>query len=160
MPSPTFALEYKFDGLTINLTYENGKLTTGATRGNGIIGETITEQVKTIATLPQEIPFKGRMEVQGECIMRLSVLEAYNAHSDEPLKNARNAAAGALRNVDPSVTAERHLDCFVTTLVTSKEKRCTINRRCWRFSRKMAFRSALSFTIAPTRLLLCVRSVP
>lgn len=112
MPSPTFALEYKFDGLTINLTYENGKLTTGATRGNGIIGETITEQVKTIATLPQEIPFKGRMEVQGECIMRLSVLEAYNAHSDEPLKNARNAAAGALRNVDPRVTAERHLDCF------------------------------------------------
>jgi len=110
--SPKFALEYKFDGLTVNLTYENGRFVTGATRGNGTVGETITEQVKTIAGLPMTIPFKGRMEVQGECIMRLSVLEAYNAASDEPLKNARNAAAGALRNLDPQVTASRHLDCF------------------------------------------------
>lgn len=109
---PNFALEYKFDGLTINLTYEAGKLVTGATRGNGTVGETITEQVRTICSLPQRIPFDGRMEVQGECIMRLSVLEAWNRTADEPLKNARNAAAGALRNIDPQVTRERMLDCF------------------------------------------------
>lgn len=109
---PEFALEYKFDGLTVNLTYENGRLTQGATRGNGITGEGILEQLKTIKTLPRTIPFLGRMEVQGECIMRLSVLAAYNETSDEPLKNARNAAAGALRNLDPQVTATRELDCF------------------------------------------------
>ena len=74
LPRPTFALEYKFDGLTVNLTYEKGRLALAATRGNGTVGETITEQVKTIAGLPQTIPFTGRMEVQGECIMRLSVL--------------------------------------------------------------------------------------
>ncbi len=109
---PQFALEYKFDGLTVNLTYEGGRLVTGATRGNGVTGETITAQVRTIRSLPERIPFTGRMEVQGECIMRLSVLEAFNRTADEPLKNARNAAAGALRNLDPAVTAARRLDCF------------------------------------------------
>lgn len=109
---PLYALEYKFDGLTINLTYENGLLVQGATRGNGVTGEAILPQLKTIRSLPLSIPFKGRMEVQGECIMLLSVLEAYNKTSKEPLKNARNAAAGALRNLDPQVTAERNLSCF------------------------------------------------
>ncbi len=109
---PLFALEYKFDGLTVNLTYENGRMTQGATRGNGVVGEGILPQLATIATLPKRIPFSGRMEVQGECIMRLSVLEQYNKTSVEPLKNARNAAAGALRNIDPAVTAARKLDCF------------------------------------------------
>jgi len=109
---PLFALEYKFDGLTVNLTYENGVLTEGATRGNGIVGEAILPQLRTIRSVPLTIPFKGRMEVQGECIMRLSVLDAYNKTASEPLKNARNAAAGALRNLDPAVTAARKLDVF------------------------------------------------
>ena len=109
---PLFALEYKFDGLTVNLTYENGILTQGATRGNGTVGEAILPQLRTIRSIPLTIPFKGRMEVQGECIMRLSVLEAYNRTADEPLKNARNAAAGALRNLDPAVTAARKLNVF------------------------------------------------
>ena len=109
---PLYALEYKFDGLTINLTYENGVLVQGATRGNGVTGEAILPQLKTIRSLPLTIPFTGRMEVQGECIMRLSVLEKYNKTAKEPLKNARNAAAGALRNLDPQVTADRNLSCF------------------------------------------------
>ena len=109
---PLYALEYKFDGLTINLTYENGLLVQGATRGNGVTGEAILPQLKTIRSLPLSIPFTGRMEVQGECIMLLSVLEKYNKTAKEPLKNARNAAAGALRNLDPQVTADRNLSCF------------------------------------------------
>ena len=109
---PEFALEYKFDGLTVNLSYDGGRLVQGATRGSGVIGESILTQLRTIRTLPRSIPFQGRIEVQGECIMRLSVLEAYNRSSAEPLKNARNAAAGALRNLDPAVTASRNLDCF------------------------------------------------
>lgn len=112
LPRVKYALEYKFDGLTINLTYEDGRLMTGATRGNGLVGEDITPQIKTIRTVPLTIPFKGRMEVQGECYMKLSVLDEINKTTDEKLKNARNAAAGALRNLDPRITAKRKLDCY------------------------------------------------
>ena len=107
-----YYLEYKFDGLTLNLTYRNGELIQAATRGNGIVGEAILPQAKTIHSVPKHIPYKGLLEVQGECIMRLSTLEKYNRTAKEPLKNARNAAAGALRNLDPAVTASRHLDAF------------------------------------------------
>lgn len=113
LPELEYSLEYKFDGLTVNLTYEQGKLTQAATRGNGVKGEVILEQVKTIRSIPMEIDFPGTVEVQGECIMRLSVLEEYNKTADEPLKNARNGAAGALRNLDPKVTAARKLDVFL-----------------------------------------------
>lgn len=112
LPRVKYALEYKFDGLTINLTYEGGRLITGATRGNGIVGEDITPQIKTIRTVPLTILFKGKMEVQGECYMKLSVLDEINKTTDEKLKNARNAAAGALRNLDPRITAKRRLDCY------------------------------------------------
>ena len=112
LPRVKYALEYKFDGLTINLTYEGGRLITGATRGNGIVGEDITPPIKTIRTVPLTIPFKGKMEVQGECYMKLSVLDEINKTTDEKLKNARNAAAGALRNLDPRITAKRRLDCY------------------------------------------------
>ena len=108
---PLCSVEYKFDGLTINLTYENGVLTRAATRGNGEIGEEVTMQVRTIKSVPLSIPYKGVIEVQGEGIMTLSALAAYNARPDVvPLKNARNGVAGAIRNLDPKVTAERKLD--------------------------------------------------
>ncbi len=107
-----YFVEYKFDGLTLNLTYREGKLVQAATRGNGITGEAILPQAMTIHSVPRTIPYKGLLEVQGECIMRLSTLEKYNKTAKEPLKNARNAAAGALRNLDPRVTASRHLDAF------------------------------------------------
>lgn len=108
----TYYVEYKFDGLTLNLTYNEGRLIQAATRGNGIKGEAILPQARTIRSVPLTIPYKGLMEIQGECIMRLSVLEEYNKTAKEPLKNARNAAAGALRNLDPQITASRHLDAF------------------------------------------------
>jgi DNA ligase (NAD+) len=107
-----YTLEYKYDGLTLNMTYEDGQLIRAVTRGNGVTGEVVTEQVKTIRSLPLSIPFKGKCEVQGEAIMRLSVLDKYNETAAEALKNARNAAAGAVRNLDPKVTAERKLDVF------------------------------------------------
>ena len=108
-----YVVEHKFDGLTINLTYENGNLVQAATRGNGVSGEAILPQAMTIRTIPLKIPFTGRMEVHGEAFMKLSVLDQYNKTAKEPLKNPRNAAAGALRNLDPNVTASRRLDaCF------------------------------------------------
>lgn len=110
-PEVTFTVELKYDGLTINVTYRDGKFVGASTRGNGVVGEDVTEQVKTIRTVPLAIPFQGVCELQGEGIMRLSVLKRYNEkHPDEPLKNARNAAAGAIRNLNPKTTAERNLD--------------------------------------------------
>ncbi|MEG0356527.1 MAG: NAD-dependent DNA ligase LigA [Christensenellaceae bacterium] len=113
LAKPTYSLEYKFDGLTINLTYDKGYLIGAATRGNGEIGEDVTQQIKTIKSVPLKIDFQGKMEVQGEAIIKLSVLEQYNQTAKEPLKNARNAAAGAIRNLDPKQTAKRNLDAFI-----------------------------------------------
>ena len=112
LPEVSYYVEYKFDGLTINLTYDEGKLVYAATRGNGIVGEGIIEQVKTINDVPLIIPFMGKVEIQGECYMRTSVLKHLNELGGELLKNERNAAAGALRNLDPKVTARRKLSCF------------------------------------------------
>ena len=106
---PELTAEYKFDGLTLNILYENGELVKAATRGDGVTGEEVTAQVRTITGVPRRISYKGRIEIQGEGIMRLSSLEEYNRNSAEPLKNARNGAAGAIRNLDPAVTASRNL---------------------------------------------------
>lgn len=102
-----YTVEYKFDGLTMCLTYEDGKFVRAATRGNGVVGEDVTAQVLTIRSYPLSIPYKGVLEAKGEAVIRLSVLEKYNETAAEPLKNARNAAAGAIRNLDPAVTAAR-----------------------------------------------------
>lgn len=112
-----YSLEYKYDGLTIVATYNNGKFVSAATRGNGFIGEDVTNQVLTVKTLPLTIPYKGELIVQGEAMMRLSVLKEYNKTATEPLKNARNAAAGAIRNLDVMVTSMRNLDIFFYGIV-------------------------------------------
>ena len=105
--NPEYPVEYKFDGLTCCLTYEKGKFVRATTRGNGVTGEDVTAQVLTIRSFPMEISYQGTLEVRGEAIIRLSVLEKYNQTAAEPLKNARNAAAGAIRNLDPKITAFR-----------------------------------------------------
>lgn len=107
---PEYTCEYKFDGLTIVITYEDGKYTQAVTRGNGTVGEDVTEQVRTFRSVPLNIDYKGKITVHGEAIIRLSVLEQLNRNLDIPLKNARNAASGAVRNLDPKVTASRKLD--------------------------------------------------
>ncbi len=112
LPEADYLLEYKFDGLSINLTYNEGRLVSAATRGDGQIGEEILAQIRTIQSIPLTIGFKGLMEVQGEGVMPLSRLTEYNKKAEIPLKNARNAAAGALRNLDPKVTRSRNLDAY------------------------------------------------
>ena len=106
---PDLTCEYKFDGLTLNILYENGSIVKATTRGNGVVGEIVTAQVNTIKKLPKTIEYKGKIEIQGEGILRLSQLKRYNETASDPLKNARNGAAGAIRNLDPSVTAQRGL---------------------------------------------------
>ncbi len=105
--NPEYTVEFKYDGLTICLTYENGKFVRATTRGNGTIGEDVTAQVLTIKTFPLTIEYKGVCEIQGEAVIKLSTLKKYNETATEPLKNARNAVAGAIRNLDPKETEKR-----------------------------------------------------
>ena len=111
-PDTKYTVEYKFDGLTMCLTYENGYFVRATTRGNGEVGEDVTAQVKTIKTFPLSIEYKGTLEVKGEAIIRLSVLEKYNETATEVLKNARNAVAGAIRNLDPKITEKRNPEIY------------------------------------------------
>lgn len=122
---PELTTEYKFDGLTLSLLYENGELVQAATRGDGVTGEIVTAQVRTVKKLPKTISYKGKIEIQGEGILRLSALERYNATAAEPLKNARNGAAGAIRNLDPAVTAERGLSFFAYNVGYSDKRFAT-----------------------------------
>ena len=113
LPELRYVITKKFDGLTINLTYnENGILQTAATRGNGETGEEVTAQVKTIKEIPLKTSGGDLFEVHGEAIMTVEAFDKYNATSETPLKNLRNGAAGALRNLNVKETARRGLSAF------------------------------------------------
>lgn len=113
LPDLKYVLTKKFDGLTINLTYdENGVLITAATRGTGKVGEEVTAQVKTIKSIPLKIDSSDLLEVHGEAIMTVEAFEEYNKKADVSLKNLRNGAAGALRNLNVRETANRNLSAF------------------------------------------------
>ncbi len=118
----TFSLEYKYDGLKIVLEYDNGHYRYATTRGNGTIGEDVTRQVRTIKSVPLTIDFKGKLIVQGECMMTNSAFIEYNKTADIPLKNPRNGVAGAVRNLDPKETAKRKLDFFCYDVLFAEGK--------------------------------------
>lgn len=140
-PRPAeYTVEYKFDGLTICLTYEDGKFVGAATRGNGVTGEDVTAQVLTIKSFPLTINHTGVIEVQGEAIMRLSALEEYNKTAAEPLKNARNAVAGAIRNLDPKVTASRRLDIMFYNVNYMSDGALSSQTECVEFLKKNGFK--------------------
>lgn len=110
--------EVKFDGLAVTLLYENGEFKKGATRGDGYVGEDITENLKMIYSIPMKLkePFPSKIEVRGEAIMKKKVLSELNKKNQKegkpPFANSRNAAAGSLRQLDPALTRERRLDFF------------------------------------------------
>ena len=104
-----------------------------------MVGEEILEQARTIRTVPLSIPFQGKLIVQGEGIMRLSVLREYNEKYGEALKNARNAAAGALRNLDPKVTARRKLDAFFYNITVIEGRELTCHQQMLDFLRENGF---------------------
>lgn len=124
-PLPPLTAEYKFDGLTLNILYNEGKLVQATTRGDGVTGEVVTAQVRTISKLPKEIKYKGKIEIQGEGILRLSAFDKYNLTAAEPLKNARNGVAGAIRNLNPAVTAERNISFFAYNIGYTEENFAT-----------------------------------
>ena len=115
-----FSVEAKIDGLSVALRYENGRFVRGVTRGDGIIGEDVTENLRTVNSIPLSIPYKGILEVRGEVYMPRNSFEKLNAareeHGEPKFANPRNAAAGSLRQLDSKITAARGLDIFVFNL--------------------------------------------
>ena len=112
-----YNLELKIDGLSLSLVYENGRLVQGSTRGNGMIGEDVTENVKTIKSIPQKLAEPLSLEFRGECFMPKAAFAKLNeereANGLPTFANPRNAAAGSLRQLDAKVTAKRELDTFM-----------------------------------------------
>ena len=115
--TPTYVCELKIDGLSVSLHYEHGKLKFAATRGDGVTGEDITENVKTIKTVPLDLGRDIDIEVRGEIYMNKATLEKINRerekNGESKLQNVRNAAAGSIRQLDPKVAAKRHLDTWI-----------------------------------------------
>ena len=146
-PSATFSVEYKFDGLSIVVEYENGVLKRAGTRGNGKVGEDVTAQVKTIKSVPLTIPFKNKLIVQGEGMITLSNLEKYNKTATEPLKNARNAVAGAIRNLNPKETAKRNLDLFAYSINYVEGKEFETQTEAHQFLKENGFKTEKFFEI-------------
>ncbi|WP_068676890.1 NAD-dependent DNA ligase LigA [Oceanobacillus sp. Castelsardo] len=113
----SFVCELKIDGLAVSLTYENGKFVRGATRGDGTVGEDITNNLKTIRSIPLTLKEAETLEVRGEAFMPhssfLKLNELRRENEEEPFANPRNAAAGSLRQLDPKIAAKRHLDTFL-----------------------------------------------
>lgn len=118
--APRYMCELKIDGLSISLRYENGKFVRGATRGDGTIGENITENIKTVRSIPLELTQPYSMEVRGECYMPKTSFVQLNQGREEAglevFANPRNAAAGSLRQLDSKVTAQRQLSSFIYTV--------------------------------------------
>lgn len=117
-------LSWKLDGLTIVLTYKDGKLSSGVTRGNGIIGEVITENVKKFKNIPLTITYKGTLVVRGEAVIKYSDFNKMNEELDDDssqYKNPRNLCSGSVRQLDSKVTAKRNVNCIIFALIESEK---------------------------------------
>lgn len=116
IPNVEYVVEYKIDGLAMSLTYENGNFVRAVTRGDGIEGEDVSSNVKTIKTIPMSIPYKDKYEIRGEVYMPKSAFERVNAQrrseGEEEFANPRNAAAGSIRQLDSRIAASRGLNAF------------------------------------------------
>lgn len=141
---PHYECELKIDGLAVSLTYEKGIFVRGATRGDGIVGEDITNNVKTIKTVPLHLTEKIDIEVRGEIYMSKKALEKINKKraekGEELLKNPRNAAAGSIRNLDSSIAASRELDCFIYHLPNALDYNLNYHHEALNYMRKLGFK--------------------
>ena len=139
-----YEAELKIDGVSIDLVYEDGALARGATRGDGVRGDDVTPNVRTVRSLPLRIDSKfKRLEVRGEIYIAKSDFARYNEEleeqGEEPLANPRNAAAGALRQKDPKLAAKRHLSAFVYHLVASDDRRIASQWDAYAILEKLGF---------------------
>lgn len=152
-PDATFSVEFKIDGLSISLTYENQKLVMGATRGNGFIGENVTANVLQIADIPATIPETKHTVLRGEVYMTekmLSILNEKRLKNGEKLfANCRNAAAGAIRQLDPNAVKERGLKCFVFNIQENSVGLKT-HKECLDYAEKLGFSTVNRNTVKTT----------
>lgn len=139
----SYCVELKIDGIASTIHYEDGLLTLGATRGNGVTGENITKNVLMIDSLPKILPNHLSMEVRGEVFMKKSVLEILNEQRKAAglslLANCRNAAGGSLRQLDPKITKERKLDQFAYTLVNPEQYNIHTQTDALKFLKSIGF---------------------
>ena len=130
-------LSWKLDGLTIVLTYENGKLVSGVTRGNGVVGEVVTENVKKFKNIPLSINYTGRLVLRGEAIIKYSDFEKMNVDSE--YKNPRNLCSGSVRQLDSSVTAERNVNCIIFALIEASSELSNYKDKNFEWLRSLGF---------------------
>ena len=127
-PNISYVCELKIDGLAVTLHYRDGKFVKGATRGDGVVGEDISENLKTIQTIPLHIPYKDPLEVRGEVYMSKATLDKLNKQraekGEELFANPRNAAAGSLRQLDSRIAAKRELAMFCYAVPSAEELGC------------------------------------
>jgi len=142
--NPEYVCELKIDGLSVSLVYENGILKTGATRGNGVIGEDITHNVRTIKVIPLKLDEDINIEVRGEIYMDKETLRKINKERIEnneiPLQNVRNAAAGSVRQLDSKVAAKRNLNNFIYHLPNPEEFGLKKHSDALDFMKKLGFK--------------------
>lgn len=149
VPDPEYVVEHKIDGLSVSIEYVNGELVRGSTRGDGVTGEDITENIKTIRTVPlklrEEIPY---LEVRGEVFMSNDSFAKLNAlleETEQPLfANPRNAAAGSLRQQDSKITAKRRLDIFVFNIQQIDGEEITSHIEGLRYLKRQGFKTILN----------------
>lgn len=143
-PDAKFTCEYKYDGLAMALMYEDGRFVQAVTRGDGFVGEDVSENVRTIATIPMNIDMPGHVEVRGEVIMPKTSFEALNAFQEQnhqPLfANPRNAAAGTIRNLDTSIARKRRLDMYLYYFQNGQEHGIHSQQEALETLQKMNFR--------------------
>jgi len=156
---PSYILEPKLDGASIELVYEDGLFVRGVTRGNGRVGEVVTDNLRTIPSLPLRLreverPAPELLAVRGEVIMHLSAFEELNermvAQGSEPYVNPRNSASGFLRQLDSRVTAERPLDLLAYDILTVRGIKLTSDHKAVNALREWGFRTPERVTLAAT----------
>ena len=142
---PEYVCELKIDGLSVSLIYEKGNLISGATRGDGVVGEDITENVKTIKTIPLKINKEIDIEVRGEIYMSKEVFNGINRTREEQgkplLQNPRNAAAGSVRQLDSKIAAQRKLDSFIYHLPNPEDYNIKTHEKALEFMKELGFKT-------------------
>ncbi|MDD3241678.1 MAG: NAD-dependent DNA ligase LigA [Bacilli bacterium] len=146
---PNYVCELKIDGLSVSLRYKDGILLSAATRGNGLVGEDITNNAKTIKTIPLVLREKIDIEVRGEIFMSKETLDKINKEREKEnkplLQNARNAAAGSIRQLDSKVVANRNLDCFIYHLPNPEDYGINSHSEALAFMEKLGFKVNSSY---------------
>ena len=164
--NPQFVVEPKIDGLSVSLEYHGGELAVGSTRGDGFVGEDVTENLKTVRSIPLTISEKiPLLEVRGETYMPrnvfLDLVKEQENNDDQPFKNPRNAAAGSLRQKDPKIAAKRKLDIFVFNVQQIEGKELTSHKQSLDYLKSLGFKTVPNYKRVSTaeEIIGCIEEI-